>query len=219
MAHIVLVHGMTATGKSWFDIPDLLRAKGHDVSVVDLPGHVQTGIFSILTSQFVKMEDYVDEVAKYLSPSRPSVLVGHSMGGAVISHVAAQFPDRVSDLVYFTAMVPKDGETIGKIVMRTGTDMSDIKEEFEAAGIEDGDPALGNQPMPPFFKRFETNTKFEALKKHYVRCSKDKIIKPPLQEAFCKDWDITSSITLESGHLAMKTMPSQLADGSDGLTG
>ena len=116
MAHIVLVHGMTATGKSWFDIPDVLRAKGHDVSVVDLPGHVQTGIFSILTSQFVKMEDYVDEVAKYLSPSRPSVLVGHSMGGAVISHVAAQFPDRVSDLVYFTAMVPKDGETIGSVL-------------------------------------------------------------------------------------------------------
>ena len=38
-APIVLVHGIGHRRQAWGEVPELLAARGHDVYVVDLPGH------------------------------------------------------------------------------------------------------------------------------------------------------------------------------------
>src|SRR5262249_39738956 len=42
----------------------------------------------------------------------PAILVGHSFGGSVISRVAELCPERCALLVYYSAFVPLDGESV-----------------------------------------------------------------------------------------------------------
>ena len=44
--------------------------------------------------------------------SSPVVLVGHSAGGLTISGAAEKAPEQVKALVYVSAVIPKDGESL-----------------------------------------------------------------------------------------------------------
>ena len=109
MSHIVLVHGAAANELSWFGVPDALRAAGHIVEPVRLFGHGK-GIIAPIDKN-TTMQDYIDTVENALPKTGQCSLIGHSMGGMVISQAAARFPGRIERLIYITAMLPKDGET------------------------------------------------------------------------------------------------------------
>src|SRR4029453_5006580 len=42
----------------------------------------------------------------------PVILVGHSRGGIVITEVAEHRPDRIRSLVYVSAFLPRNGESL-----------------------------------------------------------------------------------------------------------
>lgn len=87
---IVLVHGITESKRSWDPLIERL-ASSHDVLVVDLRGHgesIMTGPFDVLT-----MASDIHEVVEAQQMSEP-LLIGHSLGGTVVSAYAAMYPCR-----------------------------------------------------------------------------------------------------------------------------
>ena len=94
--NVVLVHGAFADGSGWKALYQVLTRKGYQVTVVQNP----------LTS----LEDDVTATKVILdSQDGPTVLVGHSWGGAVITE-AGNHP-KVAALVYVAAFQPDNGES------------------------------------------------------------------------------------------------------------
>lgn len=94
--NVVLVHGAFADGSGWRGVYDRLIARGYRVSVVQNP----------LTS----LADDVAATRRVLDQQDgPTVLVGHSWGGTVITE-AGVHPNVVA-LVYVSALSPDAGET------------------------------------------------------------------------------------------------------------
>lgn len=97
--NVVLVHGAFADGSGWRRVYDLLTARGYRVSIVQNP----------LTS-------FADDVAathRVLdAQDGPTILVGHSWGGTVITEAGAH--PHVAGLVYVSALIPDVGETSGQ---------------------------------------------------------------------------------------------------------
>ena len=94
--NIVLVHGAFADGSGWKGLYDVLTRKGYHVTIVQNP----------LTS----LEDDVAATKVVLdNQDGPTILVGHSWGGAVITE-AGNHP-KVVGLVYVAAFQPDQGES------------------------------------------------------------------------------------------------------------
>ena len=59
------------------------------------------------------MAAYKQAVIDLIKPlDHPVILVGHSMNGALISHVAEQIPEKIERLIYVTAFLLKDGGSV-----------------------------------------------------------------------------------------------------------
>lgn len=93
--NVVLVHGAFADGSGWRGVYDNLTARGYKVTIVQNP----------LTS-------FADDVAATKRAldrqDGPTVLVGHSWGGTVITEAGTH--PKVSGLVYVSALSPDSGE-------------------------------------------------------------------------------------------------------------
>ena len=94
--NIVLVHGAFADGSGWKPVYDILTRDGYNVNMVQQP----------MTS----LEDDVAATVRVLSRQQgPSILVGHSYGGAVITQAGTD--PHVAGLVYIAAHAPDTGES------------------------------------------------------------------------------------------------------------
>src|SRR5947199_7825540 len=105
---VVLVHCWTCDSSFWRDEVAGL-AKSHQVVTLDLAGHGRSG----RTRRDYTMEAFgedVKAVADALKLDR-MVLVGHSMGGAVILEAAKRLGDRVVGLVPIDTLVDVDQPT------------------------------------------------------------------------------------------------------------
>ena len=109
MSTFVLVHGAWHGAWCWEKVVPLLEEAGHDVVVPDLPGHGEYGT----PMPELSMQGYAERVVRAVDEaSEPVILVGHSMGGIVVSLVAEARPDRVRKLVYLTGFLLEDGKTL-----------------------------------------------------------------------------------------------------------
>ncbi len=109
MGRFVLVHGGFVGGWYWEKVVPLLEGDGHRVEAPDLPGN---GDDPTPIPQ-VSLQSYADRISEVLDARpEPAVLVGHSMGGMVISQAAERRPDKVEVLVYLSAFLLRDGETL-----------------------------------------------------------------------------------------------------------
>lgn len=89
-AAVVLVHGITESKRTWDPLIERL-AGSYDVVALDLRGHGQSltqAPYDVLT-----MASDVDDVVQSLQLREP-LLIGHSLGGTVVSAYAAMFPCR-----------------------------------------------------------------------------------------------------------------------------
>src|SRR5829696_456422 len=100
--NIVLVHGAWADGSSWRKLIPILQNAGHRVIAVQLPLHS-------VADDIATVKRAVDLVGG------PTILVGHSYGGFVITN-AAYNNSNVTGLVYLTAFVPDEGESLADFV-------------------------------------------------------------------------------------------------------
>ena len=96
-APIVLVPGFWLGGWAWDDVAAILRADGHDVTAVTLPGLESADD----DRSKVTLADHVDAVvAAVESKDAPVVLAVHSGAGAPGYAVTDRIPDRIAHMVY-----------------------------------------------------------------------------------------------------------------------
>ncbi|MET0133763.1 MAG: alpha/beta fold hydrolase [Kibdelosporangium sp.] len=128
MSDVVLIHGAWHGAGHYAALAEALSARGHRVLAVDLPGHGTRARFpaAYLSRDLPALRTEVsplagltlddvaaDVVAALRRFSAASVLVAHSMGGAVATRVTELAPELVSRLVYIAAFVPTKFKAAG----------------------------------------------------------------------------------------------------------
>jgi pimeloyl-ACP methyl ester carboxylesterase len=99
--NIVLVHGGFVDGSGWQGVYEQLTANGFNVSIVQ--------------NQTLSLDSDVETTHNVLDlQDGPTILVGHSYGGAVITEAGTH--ESVAGLVYITAFAPDKGESVSTLI-------------------------------------------------------------------------------------------------------
>jgi pimeloyl-ACP methyl ester carboxylesterase len=118
----VLTHGAWHGAWCWYKVVPLLESQGHKVIAFDLPSH---GIDHTPLAQ-ASLQSYTRRLCQILDEQPDQVvLVGHSMGGATISQAAEERSSAIKTLVYLTAFLPLNGQTV----------LGDMDEEAQQATV------------------------------------------------------------------------------------
>jgi pimeloyl-ACP methyl ester carboxylesterase len=240
MARILLVHGAFGRAANWDRVAPGLRAAGHEVEAIDLPGQ---GDDPTAVAE-VTLDRYAQRVCQALASGPPAVLVGHSMGGVVITQAAARCPDRIERLVYVAAFLPADGESLIDLTQRP----EGAGDAVQAGLVVDGDPPVatmppeaareglmhccddeaaawaqslrGSQPVAPFTHPVQLATAgeaFEALPRAYITCLQDRAIKPALQRLMFERAGCDPVIEIDTDHCVWASRPQELVAALDRL--
>ena len=213
--NVVLVHGAFADDSSWSKVVPLLKAKGFRVTTAGNP----------LTS-------FADDVAAakraIAAQDGPTVLVGHSYGGVVITE-AGNDPKVVS-LVYVAAFAPDAGQSIGEISQAfakpAGADQlqpqpggflllsqKGIEEDF-AQDLTPAEKArlVAAQPKTSgaIFEAKPTAAAWRSKPSWYVVSSNDRMIDPEQERSMAKLINAKATV-LPSSHVAMLSHPAEVA--------
>lgn len=102
-APIILVPGFWLGAWAWDDVAERLRAEGHDVTALTLPGLESAEV----DRSTIALEDQVDAIVDAVSATgSPVVLAVHS-GASVPGYVASdRVPDRIAAMVYVDTAPP-----------------------------------------------------------------------------------------------------------------
>lgn len=213
--NVVLVHGAFADGSGWRGVHDQLTARGYCVTIVQNP----------LTS----LADDVAATKRALAlQDGPTILVGHSWGGTVITEAGTDA--KVAGLVYVSALSPDAGETTAQqyigfttppeFVIETLPDGFGIlkPETFKAgfaADASDGDAAfLRDSQVPINMSVFETKLKSAAWRTKpswAVIATEDKAFDQRMLDTMAKR--IGASVTkLKASHAVFLTQAKRVAD-------
>ena len=213
--NVVLVHGAYADGSCWSEVIERLQRAGLNITAVQNP----------LTS----LADDVAATRRVLAlQDGPTVLVGHSWGGTVITE--AGMDPVVSSLVYVAARAPEVGEDFAALAARfpappvSGSLVKSggFARLSEEAFLKDFASGLGNTKARVLYAAqgciaetlFASKTKEAAWKTKpswYAVSTKDRMSSPELQRFLAKRMR-AGTIGVESGHLSMITQPKLIAD-------
>lgn len=116
--HIVLQHGLSDYAPCWGDMFTDLCDEGYQVAMMDARGHGRSGKpdngynLKTLTGDMIAFIDYLDL-------DRP-VVIGHSMGGSMTIHAAANYPEKIRAAVLIDPVFEEsfDVNIIAQIEMR-----------------------------------------------------------------------------------------------------
>jgi pimeloyl-ACP methyl ester carboxylesterase len=92
---LVMIHGFTGSKENWYPVARELRGR-YRIVIPDLPGWGESERKPEADYGFVAQAERVAAFIRVVSPGRPVVLLGHSMGGGIAALVAARHPDLVS---------------------------------------------------------------------------------------------------------------------------
>ena len=173
MATLVLVHGAHAGGWWWGDVRRLIRAAGHEVFTPSLTGH---GERAHLADVEVTLATHVRDVVELLRYEELTdvVLVGWSYGGMVVAAAAELVPERLAQVVYGDALVPRDGEAAIDLV---GAERRERVLALAAAGERviplwpDAEPRLVPQAIATWTAPVRMRGAAAALPRTFVRCT------------------------------------------------
>jgi pimeloyl-ACP methyl ester carboxylesterase len=214
--NVVLVHGLYADGSSWEKVIPLLQAQGLHVTSVQNP----------LTS----FQDDVDAVRRVLAlQDGPTILVGHSYAGMVISEAGGD--SKVAGLVYIAARAPDAGEDYPALTRKYPAAPA-------SAGLIWGSDGYGQLSEDAFIKDFagdlpanEARTYYAVQQRMaravttgkttvaawhdkpswYAVSTEDRTINPDLQRFMARRMG-AQTIELASSHVSLLSHPQEVAD-------
>ncbi|MFQ6616959.1 MAG: alpha/beta fold hydrolase [Fidelibacterota bacterium] len=231
MSTYVLIHGAWHGGWCWDKVVPILEKEGHRVKAPDLPGHGndKTPIPRI------SLQSYVDSVCQLLdAQTEPVILVGHSMGGVVITQTAEYRPEKIKTLVYLTAFLPRNGEfllqhaegdkealVLPNMIMAEDQSYATVKEEalkevfYGDCSHEDVTRAkslLVAQAAAPFATPVNTTEeKFGRVPRVYISCLGDRAISPEVQEKMYRALPCEKVISMDTDHSPFFSAPEELS--------
>jgi len=228
MSRFVLVHGAWHGAWCWERVVPLLAARGHGARAIDLPGHGDDPT----PPGEVGWDDYMARMGEVLAEAHePPILVGHSLGGAVITGAADRWPERIRALVYLCALLPDGPDFFTRFQpapalaggMRPAADGSVM--ELDPAVVRDAfyhdcsdadavraAARLRPQPARALAMGFElAPERFGRIPRHYVECRQDRAIDLASQRAMHAKMPC-SVHTLDASHSPFYSMPERLAD-------
>jgi pimeloyl-ACP methyl ester carboxylesterase len=112
MATTFLVcHGAWSAGWAWKKMHPLMAAAGHRLVT---PTYTGLGERQHLANPSIDLETHIQDILNVIKYQdlRDIVLIGHSYGGMVATGVADRAHDRIAQLIYLDAFVPKDGQSL-----------------------------------------------------------------------------------------------------------
>jgi pimeloyl-ACP methyl ester carboxylesterase len=213
--NIVLVHGGWADGSSWSKEIPILENTGHRVIAVQLPLHS-------LADDVATVKRAIDLVGG------PTILVGHSYGGEVITNAGYNNPN-VTGLVYIAAFAPDGGQSLSSFVdpatfpkdlfiLDSGGFIYLNPEIFRENFAQDVDPAeadlmaivqkpfnqsiFGEKSGPPAWKQLPT---------WYQISDADRMIPPDVQRMFAERMNATT-LSLNTSHASYVSHPNEIAE-------
>lgn len=241
MARLVMVHGAFGGAFVWEPVTPGLEAAGHTVEAPDLPGqgHDQTPVAE------VSLDAYATRVVETLAQGPPAVLVGHSMGGMSITQAAARRPDLVQALIYVSAFLPEDGDSLLALTHRPEAAGDMIQANIQI----DGDPPVarlsdeaaraaiyscctdaqadwgvarrGGQPVAPMAEPLQVEPDqaeaFAALPRRYVMTLRDNCIRPPMQRWMLERAGCDPVIEIDTDHAVYLSRTAELVAAIDRL--
>jgi pimeloyl-ACP methyl ester carboxylesterase len=213
-SNVILVHGGWADGSSWGKVITILKNAGLNVVAVQLPLHT-------LADDVATVKRAVEHIGG------PTILVGHSYGGEVISN-AGYNNLNVTGLVYIAAFAPDEGQSLSTFV-----DAKDFPQGFlilDSAGLAYINPAMfhdrfaqdvkqpdadimvvaqkpfsaaifGEKSGPPAWKQLPT---------WYQISESDLMIPPAAQHNFAKLMNATI-ISINASHASYVSHPDEIA--------
>ena len=222
MARFVLVHGAFGGAWCWEPVVGPLDAAGHTVEALDLPGGGadQTPVEGVTLASCAKRV-----CAVLASRSEPAILVGHSMGGVVVTQAASDCPAHVSSLVFVAAFMPANGQSLldlahlpeGKgdliqanIVIEGEPPVAVLSKEATVAAIyndctsEQTTWAIAKrrpQVVAPYSTPIDVDEKvLAAIPRSYVLTTRDRSLAPALQRRMIREHPCERVIELAADH-------------------
>jgi len=214
--NVVLVHGAFVDGSGWERVHAILAKDGYRVSVVQNPT--------------TSLADDVAATRRVLAEQDgPTILVGRSYGGVVISE-AGNDP-KVAALVYVAAFAPDAGESVSTLIAnpppgapvppilppRDGFLLLD-KAKFADSFAADLDPSLAafraSSQVPWGIAALDgavTQPAWKAKRSHYIVATDDKMIPPPAQHAMSKRAGSTV-VEVKASHAVYESQPGAVAE-------
>lgn len=227
---IVLVHGAWSDASAWDHIVPQLKSAGFEVIAVNLPGHGKDNT----PPAGITLDNYVAVVKKAIGTKNNVILVGHSMGGAIIGEVAEQIPTQIKKLIYLAAFLPHNGEAMISIA-QTDTESHLVKylqvnkEEGSASVAKDGFIDAFAADAPDAVKEQLLNTlkpeplapvvtpvvlsdaNYGKVEKVFIYTVNDHAISYAVQQKMVAEANIGRTYALPSSHAAFLAMPGVLA--------
>lgn len=211
--NVVLVHGAFADASSWADVITLLQRQGLRVTGVQNP-------LSSLAEDVAATRRALD------AQDGPTILAGHSYGGAVITEAGAH--PNVASLVYVAALAPDEREDFGSLASRfapapgmAALRASDGFLQFDEAGfVANVAPDLVPErarllaavqaPIPTdLLGQMTTQAAWKSKPSFYAVSMQDRIIAPELQRFFAGRMRATT-VELAGSHLLPLSHPQEV---------
>ena len=234
VTRIVLVHGAFGGAWCWSRVVAPLERAGHTVEALDLPG----GGNDRTPAKDVTLEACAARVCDVLAArSEPALLVGHSMGGIVVTQAASNRPDRVRQLAFVCAFMPVDGQSLLDLT-RLPEGQSD---QIQANIVIEGDPPVATlsdaaaanaiynrcdeesiawalerrrpQPTAPFTTPVDVaDSVLATIPRSYVFTAHDQSIPPGLQRRMIAEHPCRKVFELDADHAPFFSATGELVD-------
>jgi pimeloyl-ACP methyl ester carboxylesterase len=213
--NIVLVHGAWADGSCWSDVVERLQAEGFQVRAPQFP-------LSSLGDDVARLRQVLE------FQEGPTIVVGHSYGGQVITALGEDAPNVVG-LVYIAAFAIDQGESLGALLSQGPptpalahlfTDSRGFgwlsEDDFVNHFAADVDPTRARvlyavqQPLASSaFTDVMGAPAWKALPSWYLVAENDEAIPPDAERQFASRMGATT-VEVPSSHVAMVSHPAEV---------
>lgn len=199
----------------------------------DLPGH---GRDTTPVAQ-ITLQSYVDRVLQVIdAQTEPVILVGHSMGGVVITQSAEQCPDSIKTLVYLCAFLPRNGESLFQLAQQDQESQilpnlrpnetegwmtlpEEMLHPIFYRDCSESDVAYAKahwspkEPMAPVGTPVSTSeTNWGRVPRVYIECLQDVTLGPSMQKQMYTATPCHELRSLNTGHSPFLSAPQSLTE-------